>query len=505
MTQFGLETRILDQERIEATTKRLQQAKVVLPTFAQLQDPPTIPGSIIEMLKGVSPDQAHPLNLFRVHWYNDRETGGLTGVPDHMVIPAALTGVESPIIVLFGDTFPMIAAHKVLPAYACLAPRLVTGQFDPGYHRAVWPSTGNYCRGGVAISRILGCHSVAVLPEGMSRERFDWLEEWVVDCDGIIRTPGTESNVKEIYDKCAELAADERNVIFNQFAEFGNYLAHYLVTGTAVEKVFETAQDATPDLTLAAFVSATGSAGTIAAGDYLKQRFGSRIAAAEPVECPTLACNGYGEHNIQGIGDKHVPFIHNVMNTDFIIGVSDRSTDALNVLFNTASGREFLADRKGLGREFTHNTLNRLGLSSSANILAAIKLAKHQKLGPNDVLMTIATDGGSMYQTEKQKTLEQAFGGRFDSLDAAEVFGRHLAGQGSDEVIELSWRDRERIFNLGYYTWVEQQGVALADFDRRRDQAFWHQLTELAPAWDRMIAEINSAAGVYAPAHRVAQ
>jgi cysteine synthase A len=497
MIQLGLETKILNQELVNATIARLKQAKVVLPTFSQLQDPSSIPHSIIEMLKGVSPDQAHPLNLFRVHWHNDLETGGLTGVPEHVILPSALTGVDSPIVVLFGDTFPMISAHKVLPAYACLAPRLVTGQFDPGYHRAVWPSTGNYCRGGVAISRILGCNSVAVLPEGMSRERFTWLEEWVVDRDDIIRTPGTESNVKEIYDKCAELDADERNVIFNQFSEFGNYLGHYLVTGAALEKVFETIQGATPDLRLAAFVGATGSAGTLAAGDYLKDRFGSKIAAAEPVECPTLACNGYGEHNIQGIGDKHVPYIHNVMNTDFIIGVSDKSSDALNVLFNTMSGRDYLTGRKGLDQEFTDKILNRMGLSSNANILAAIKLAKHQKLGPNDVLMTIATDGGSMYQTEKQKTLEQDFSGRFDQLDAAEVFGQHIAGQGSDEVAELSLRDRDRIFNLGYYTWVEQQGVALADFDKRRDQAFWRQLTELAPIWDRMIEDVNSAAGVF--------
>jgi len=497
MTQLGLETKILNQELLDATIARLKQAKVILPTFSRLQDPSTIPHSIIDMLKGVSPDQAHPLNLFRVHWHNDRKTGGLTDVPEHVVLPSELTGVESPIVMLFGDTFPMISAHKVLPAYACLAPRLVTGQFDPGHHRAVWPSTGNYCRGGVAISRILGCQSVAVLPEGMSRERFDWLEEWVVDSGDIIRTPGTESNVKEIYDKCAELGADERNVIFNQFAEFGNYLAHYLVTGAAVEKVFETLQGATPDLRLAAFVSATGSAGTIAAGDYLKERFGSKIAAAEPVECPTLAYNGYGEHNIQGIGDKHVPYIHNVMNTDFVIGVSDRSSDALNVLFNTVAGRDYLKDRKGLGQEFTDKILKRMGLSSNANILAAIKLAKHQKLGPGDVVVTIATDGGSMYETEKQKTLEKAFGGRFDQLDAAEVFGRHLTGQGGDEVVELSLRDRERIFNLGYYTWVEQRGVALAEFDRRRDQAFWRRLTELVPVWDQMIEDVNSAAGVF--------
>ena len=129
---------------------------------------------------GVDKDAADPRNLFRVHWYNDLG-GDLVDVPDHVVLPSALTGVESPIIVVFGDRFPMITAHKVLAAYACLAPRVITGQFDPTRHRAIWPSTGNYARGGVAISRIMGCRGVAVLPAGMSQERFDWLDRWVAD------------------------------------------------------------------------------------------------------------------------------------------------------------------------------------------------------------------------------------------------------------------------------------------------------------------------------------
>ncbi|MCP4044889.1 MAG: pyridoxal-phosphate dependent enzyme [Gammaproteobacteria bacterium] len=492
MTQSGLATSIQDQNLVDITTARLRQANVVLPGFSQLQCPSTIPSSLVRQLKEVPADEAHPLNLFRIHWHNDRQTGGFRNVPEYTILPSSLTGVAAPIVVLLGDTFPMISAHKVLPAYACLAPRLITGQFNPVSDRAVWPSTGNYCRGGVAISRILGCRGVAVLPEGMSRERFDWLEQWVVDSSDIIRTPGSESNVKEIYDKCKELGANERNMIINQFSEFGNYLAHYLVTGTAVEHVFEDLKISRPDLKLAAFISTTGSAGTIAAGDHLKQRYGSKIAAAEPVECPTMRQNGYGEHNIQGIGDKHLPYIQNVMNQDFVIGVSDKSSDALNVLFNTTSGREYLIGRKGLDPTYAKTTLCRLGLSSNANILAAIKLAKHQKLDADDVLITVATDGADMYETERQKTIAKDFDGHFDQIDAAEVFGHHLAGQGSDEIDELSLRDRERIFNLGYYTWVEQQGVALQDFDARKKQKFWHQLTELATLWDQMIHNINT-------------
>ena len=415
MTQLGLETKILNQELVNATIARLKQARVVLPTFSQLQDPSTIPHSIIEMLKDVSPDEAHALNLFRVHWNNDRETGGFTDVPDHVVLPPALTGVDSPIVVLFGDTFPMISAHKVLPAYACLAPRLVTGQFDPGHHRAVWPSTGNYCRGGVAISRILGCHSVAVLPEGMSRERFDWLEEWVVDVDDIIRTPGTESNVKEIYDKCAELDTEERNVIFNQFAEFGNYLSHYLVTGAALEKVFKTIQGATPDLRLAAFVGTTGSAGTIAAGDYLKERFDSKIAAAEPVECPTLSLqrlwrSQYPGHRRQARPlysqcDEH-GFRYRCVGQEF--GCTERSFQycvwpripyrAAKVLIPNLRTKHSIA----WGYRPTQ-------ISSPQS-----SWPNTRSWAPAMSVVTIATDGGCMYETERQKTLEQDFGGRFD-------------------------------------------------------------------------------------------
>ena len=162
----------------------------------------------------------------------------------------------------------------------------------------------------------------------MSRERFEWLERWVADPSDIIRTPGTESNVKEIYDECAVLDRDPDTVIFNQFSEFANHVAHYAITGRALERVFEHVAAARPGARAAAFVSATGSAGTIGAGDYLKERLGSRTVAVEALECPTMLANGFGEHNIQGIGDKHIPLIHNVMATDLVVAVSDRATDA---------------------------------------------------------------------------------------------------------------------------------------------------------------------------------
>ncbi len=485
-----------DRTAYERTVQRYRETRTILPTFAQLIDPETIPPAARAALAGVDPDAPDPRNLFRVHWNNAADRRGFVPVADHVVLPPSFTGVEAPIVVALGDRFPMIAAHKVLAAYACLVPRLVTGEFDPTTQRAVWPSTGNYCRGGVAISRILGCRGVAVLPEGMSRERFEWLERWVVAPEDIIRTFGTESNVKEIYDACAVLARDPANVILNQFSEYGNHLVHWAVTGRALERVVEALADATPGLRPAAFVSATGSAGTIGAGDWLKDRHGTKIVAVEALECPTMLRNGFGEHNIQGIGDKHIPLIHNVMNTDLVVDISDRATDRLLVLLNTDAGRAHLAAR-GVP-EAVVQALPSFGISTICNILAGIKTAKQLGLGPDEAVVTVATDGAPLYLTEVDKVLARDFPGGFGAREAAETYGRYLLGAGTDDLLELTPPDRERVFNLGYYTWVEQQGVAFEDFVARREQAFWRGLRASIPAWDEAIVEMNARAGVEA-------
>jgi cysteine synthase A len=493
-----LTAEVVDRSVYDRAVRHLREARVVLPTFAQLADPRGIPSSISAELAQVEADAPHTANLFRVHWYNDASRRGLQSLPIYLDLPEALTGVKARILVALARYFPMVAAHKVLAAYGCLVPRIVTGQFDPERHKAVWPSTGNYCRGGVAISRILDCRGVAILPEGMSRERFDWLQRWVRSSDDIVRTPGTESNVKEIYDACNEMARDPANVILNQFSEFGNYLAHYVCTGPALRAVFDDARRRDRGLRLAAFVAASGSAGTLGAGDYLKAELGAKIVAVEAVECPTMLYNGYGEHNIQGIGDKHIPFIHNVMNTDLVVGISDRSTDALNLLFNSDVGRRYLAGRQRLDRTLLQR-LDSLGLSSIANVLAAIKTAKRLDLGSEDAIVTVATDGAAMYGSEREKYAAARYSSGFGETDAGEIFGAHLQAVTDDHVLELSRIDRERIFNLGYYTWVEQQGVPLEDFDRRRDQGFWRGLQAAIPRWDALIDEFNADAGVNRP------
>ena len=460
----------MNESVISKTSEYFKKKGIVLPKISELCNPHTVDKNIINKLKTVDKDAMDPLNLFRVHWFNNRDHIGFSKVPEHVVLPNEFTGVEAKIIVNVGRLFPLIAAHKVLAAYGCLLPRILNGDFDYSKQKAVWPSTGNYCRGGVAISRILGLKSVAILPEGMSKERFNWLDKWVEDPKDIIKTSGTESNVKEIFDACNKLKKDPKNDIIDQFTEYYNYSIHRAVTGPSFEKSFlQVKKDS--NLNARFYVCASGSSGTLAAGDYLKNSLGTLTAVVEALECPTLLKNGYGEHNIQGIGDKLVPLIHNVMNTDFVVDVSDKATDNLNLVFNTKIGKEYLINKLGLNNSLV-NTLPEFGLSSIANIIASIKLAKYMNLGKEDAIITVATDGADLYLSELEKT-KNNYQGAFDNAACSNIYKKHLKEIDSDNMLELSQNDKERIFNLGYYTWVEQQGVSLSNFEKRKDQQFW--------------------------------
>ena len=474
---------------IEKTANYFKQKGIILPTISELQNPHLIDTDIKNKVFKTDKDAMDPANLFRVHWFNKSDHSNFLDVPEHIVLPDEFTGIEAKIIVNLGRYFPLITAHKVLAAYGCLLPRILNGTFDYSKHKAVWPSTGNYCRGGVAISKILGLKSVAILPEGMSKERFNWLEKWVEDKKDIIKTKGTESNVKEIYDACNELEKDKNNDIINQFNEYYNYAIHRSVTGSSFEKSFLKVKGDS-NLTARLYVSASGSSGTLAAGDYLKENLNAKIAVVEAVECPTLLYNGYGEHNIQGIGDKHVPLIHNVMNSDYVVGVSDEATNNLNLLFNTSEGKEYLKKRKGFDVEFV-DRLPEFGFSSIANIIASIKLAKKMKLTKDDAIITVATDGADLYETELAKT-KKHFSKRYDQITCAEIFAKNFEAITVDHTLELSQIDKERIFNLGYYTWVEQQGISLEEFENRRNQSFWDKHYTDMISLDEKIKEFNS-------------
>jgi cysteine synthase A len=468
-------------EVIKKTAARCRERGIVLPTFKQLRDPSLIPPATKSELKGVGLWDVNPANLFRITWKNNVKTGLYGGV-NYVEIPPAITGVKARVIGLIGKYFPT-GAHKVGAAFGCLVPRLVSGEFDTEKHKAAWPSTGNYCRGGAFDCAVLDCTAIAILPKGMSRERFAWLKKIGAK---IIATPGCESNVKEIYDKCWELKKDPLNVIFNQFEEFGNPIFHYNVTGPALEEVFTKLGK---NRRAAAYISATGSAGTIAAGDYLKTKHPNlKIVATEALQCPTLLINGFGDHRIEGIGDKHIPWVHNVRNTDAVAAIDDEDCMRILRLFNERAGRKYLAALGVKAEEL--ESLPLLGISSICNLLAAIKTAKYFELTERDVIFTVFTDSTELYGS-RVKELEKGRGA-YRPQDAIADFAGPLAHQSVDYFKELTYPERKAIHNLKYYTWVEQQGKTSAELTKQWNPDYWRALFEDEVAYfDQLIEAFN--------------
>ena len=480
-----------DQAR-KNNIQRCKEKGIVIPTFEQMKHPEKTPAKIKEQLKQVGLWDVNPLNLFRITWKNEpKEFGGGFGGVNYVEFPSSLTGVKAKIIGISGKYFPT-GAHKVGATFGCLAPSLVTGNFDSTWQKAVWPSTGNFCRGGAFNSALLGCESIAILPEEMSKERFEWLRNLAGE---VIATPGCESNVKEIFDKCWELKATRKDVlIFNQFEEFGNYLWHYEVTASAVEEVFEEMKKSLGGkLRLAGYVSATGSGGTIAAGDYLKEKYPScKIGASEALQCPTLLYNGFGGHRIEGIGDKHVPWIHNVKNTDFVFAIDDVDCMELSRLFNDEEGKKFLL-KEGVDEQ-TIAKLSAAGISGIANVLSAVKLAKYYELNENDVIFTILTDSMELYGSRLEEMNDKY--GKYSELAAAKSFHKSLQGQKTDNMLELNYQDKKRIHNLKYFTWIEQQQRELSELNAQwNDEEYWNSTRSLTGKIDSLIEEFNSEVG----------
>jgi len=483
---IDLITKIEDHNVRARAIQRFREKGILLPTFAQMRNPELIPQGIKDRLKETGLWDLNPLNLFRITWKNDPvETGGGFGNVNYLELPPELTGVKARIVLLIGKWFPT-GAHKVGAAYGCLAPRIISGQFDPTRHKAVWPSTGNYCRGGAFDSYLMGCEAVAILPEEMSRERFDWLHEIGAE---VFATPGCESNVKEIYDKCWELRRTQPDyIIFNQFDEFGNPVWHYHVTGPALEEVFGSIRS--EKSRLSAYISNTGSAGTIAAGDYLKTIFpGLKIAASEALQCPTLLSNGFGGHRIEGIGDKHVPWVHNVKNTDVVTAIDDEDCMRIMRLFNEPEGMEYLTGM-GIAPELAGN-LNLIGISGIANLLSAIKTARYFEYDADDIILTLATDSMEMYQSRLAG--EQQAKGNYSAIQAAVDYERCIIGQSIAHLKELTYADRKAIHNLKYFTWVEQQAKPVHDLNQLwYDHDVWNKIFGQVDVWDEMINAFNA-------------
>ncbi|MCZ6698867.1 MAG: pyridoxal-phosphate dependent enzyme [Planctomycetota bacterium] len=474
---------------LEKAVGRCRERNIVIPTFAQLRDPGLIPQSIKDRLRNVGLWDVDPINLFRITWKNEPvESGGLFNSGNWIEFPSALTGVEARIIGIVGKWFPT-GTHKVGAGFGCLVPRLVSGQFDPTTQKAVWPSTGNFCRGGAFDCALLGCEAIGILPEGMSRERFDWLHEIGAE---VIATPGCESNVKEIYDKCWEIRRTRPDcVIFNQFEEFGNSVWHYHTTGGVIDEIFRSI--AGPRDRLSGFISATGSAGTIAAGDYLRTVHASvRVVACEALQCPTLLRCGYGGHRVEGIGDKHVPWIHNVRNTDVVCAVDDAQCIALMRLFNEPAGRSFLVG-EGVSEGLVAQ-LSLLGISGICNLVSAVKTARMFEMDERDVIFAPLTDSMDLYESRLQEQRDSS--GPYNEMAAARHFAGHLQAIGTDNMRELSYADRKALHNLKYFTWVEQQQRSVEDLNRLWAPDFWTETFAQADEFDRLIDQFNANCGV---------
>jgi cysteine synthase A len=481
----------INQQKLERAVQRARERNIIIPTFAQMKDPSLMPQAIKANLKDIGLWDVNSRNLFRITWKNEPVAhGGQFGGVNYVELPPSLTGVPARIIALVGKWFPT-GAHKVGASFGCLVPRLVTGQFDPTTQKAVWPSTGNYCRGGAYDSTLLACQSIAILPEEMSRERFEWL---ATVSGEVIATPGCESNVKEIFDKCWELTRERGDdiVIFNQFDEFGNHLWHYDVTGHAMEEVLE--QEMGPQDTYRGAVLTTGSAGTIGCGDYMKTVFpASKVAASEALQCPTLLINGFGGHRIEGIGDKHIPWIHNMKNTDMVMAIDDEACMSLVRLFNEPAGRAYLL-KQGVPEELV-GKLDLLGISSIANVLSSIKFAKWYELGENDIVLTVWTDSMELYQSRLRELDQER--GPYSEVDASADYHRYLLGCTVDYVEELGYWDRKRIHNLKYYTWVEQQGKTYEEIQAQwYDADYWSSKHRQIDEIDGLIEQFNEMTGL---------
>lgn len=478
----------VNEEQILKTAESAKERNIIIPTIAQMKEPNKIPQEIKDKLSQTGLWDIDPINLFRISWYNQpvKEGGLYNTLPNYIEIPQEISGIKSRIFAMSGKFFP-IGAHKVGASYACLVPRLVTGQFNPKFHEAVWPSTGNYCRGGAYNSTLLGCKSIAILPENMSKERFEWLKSVAGE---VIATPGCESNVKEIYDKTWELRRTRDNVvIFNQFGELGNHLWHYEVTGNAMASIIE--HEKGDNGKVAGVCLTSGSAGTLGSGDFIKDKYpGAKLAVGEALQCPTLLNNGFGDHRIEGIGDKHVPWIHNVKNTDMVIAIDDNDSLAMFRLFNEPAGQEYLRTL-GVTKEVIEK-LTWIGISGAANIISAIKFAKYYELEENDMILTVLTDSAEMYKSRLEEMNEER-GHEYQEKDARVDHSRGVLGVRTDSMEELSYMAKKRIHNLKYYTWIEQQQYELDELNAQwyDYDNYWKKLHKMGPELDKLIEEFN--------------
>ena len=476
---------------LENTIKRCRERDIIIPTYDEMAHPEKIPEKIKHELGNIGLWDLNSRNLFRLTWKNEPvETGGGFGSVNTIELPPSLTGVKARIILLIGKYFPT-GSHKVGATFGPLVERLVQGRFDPTSQKALWPSTGNYCRGGAYDSHLLACPCIAVLPEGMSQERFEWLEKIGAE---VHRTPGSESNVKEVYDRSFALQKErpEEVVVLNQFDEFGNAVWHYVCTGQAIEEIVKAEKEV--EQNFSALFMTQGSAGTLGCADYLRKKYPRvKVCAGEALQCPTLLYNGYGVHRIEGIGDKHVPWIFNVKNMDAVAGIDDDVCMRLMRLFNEPDGREYLQSQ-GIP-DTVIDRLDLLGISSLANLVGTIKMAKYYEMDERDIIISVATDSMELYQSRISELRDEM--GKYTQAQAALDFEAGLRNVAIDHMLEMTYWDKKRIHNLKYFTWVEQLGKDVEELDRQwHDESYWEEKYLSYRKWDKLIRQFNEKTGL---------
>jgi cysteine synthase len=354
------------------------------PTYDEMLDPSLVGKDVrAKALAALQQNELDPINLFNITWKD------ATNQVRKVVLPPALTGIDANVVVMLGCGFPS-GSHKVGPAYSTLIEGLVDGEIIPGEHTILGPSTGNFGIGTAYVSKLLGFRAIVIMPDSMSKERYERIKRYGGELE---LTPGSESDVILTLEKTRELMKNPKNKALAQFELFPNYRFHRHVTGnSAIEAVKDVGNGR-----IAGFTSAPGSAGTLAAGDQIKVAFPeAKVAALEPYECSTLTNGGRGQHRIEGIGDKMCTLIHNVLNTDFVILIKDEETiQGVKILHD---GVDELVNI-GVDRNFALSLRELFGPSGICNVLGAIKLAKHLRLGPGDNVVTIATDGFDRYNS----------------------------------------------------------------------------------------------------------
>ena len=480
------------EEYLNNAIEVCKKNNIIFPTFKMLDNPKLIPDKIKMELKNVGIDELNPLNLFRISWNNESlEKGGqFVDIPNYIEIPPEISGIKSPIIMLLGAFFPT-GSHKVGASYGPLVTRITSGRFDPKNHKSLWPSTGNYCRGGVFNAALMHSSAVAILPENMSKERFDYLNSINAE---IIKSPSSESSIKEVLDISNNLVKKGEGKIFslNQFSDFSNPIWHYWCTGRALEKVFN--HIAKPGQRLAGLHLCEGSGGTLTGSSfYLRQKFPLiKVACGEAIQCPTLMINGFGGHRIEGIGDAFVPWILNMKNIDLIIGIDDEDVMKVIHLFNQPARILYLKE-KGV-KEETIQKLKLLGISSVANLLGCIKEAKMFEFNEKDIIVSVCTDSMKLYQSRlKERKTE------YTRDEAVETYSKCLMGQGTENCKELTYNDKKRCHSLKYFTWIEQQGKNVKELNNQwYEDNYWNdRMSEkVVDLYDSWIKEFNKKTGL---------